>query len=79
MRTVSPPRCARPSRRRGSIRAEIRTRHLFVDDHGGWSYTTVYADVPRPVTTAANRESAALEWVPVDAGAMRSRCIRGSR
>jgi 8-oxo-dGTP diphosphatase len=44
----------------------IRTRHLFVDDHGGWSYTTVYADVPRPVTTTANRESAALEWVPLD-------------
>ena len=44
----------------------IRTRHLFVDDHGGWAYTTVYADVPRPLTTAANRESAALEWVPVD-------------
>jgi 8-oxo-dGTP diphosphatase len=44
----------------------IRTRHLFVDDHGGWSYTTVHADVPRPVTTAANRESAALDWVPLD-------------
>ena len=44
----------------------IRTRHLFVDDHGGWSYTTVYADVARPVTTAANRESAALDWVPLD-------------
>lgn len=44
----------------------IRTRHLFVDDHGGWSYTTVYADVPRPVTTVANGESAALRWVPVD-------------
>ncbi len=46
--------------------AQIRTRHLFVDDHGGWSYTTVYADVPEPVTTAANRESAALDWVPLD-------------
>jgi 8-oxo-dGTP diphosphatase len=47
--------------------ARIRTRHLFVDDHGGWSYTTVYADVPRPVTTVANGESAALEWVPLAA------------
>lgn len=45
--------------------AVIRVRHLFVDDHGGWSYTTVYADVPRPVTTVANRESAALRWVPI--------------
>lgn len=45
--------------------AVIRVRHVFVDDHGGWSYTTVYADVPRPVTTVANRESAALRWVPL--------------
>ena len=45
--------------------ARIRTRHEFVDDHGGWSYTTVYADVPRPVPTVANQESAALAWVPV--------------
>lgn len=45
--------------------AAIRTRHGFVDDHGGWSYTTVYADVPAPVGTVANDESAALVWVPV--------------
>jgi 8-oxo-dGTP diphosphatase len=46
--------------------AVIRTRHVFVDDHGGWSYTTVYADVSRPLATVANSESAALLWVPVD-------------
>ncbi len=51
----------------GLDRSRIRTRHLFVDDHGGWSYTTVYADVPRPLTTVANGESAALEWVPLAA------------
>ncbi len=45
--------------------ARIRTRHTFLDDHGGWSYTTVYADIPRPVATVANRESLALEWVRV--------------
>ena len=43
----------------------IRDRHVFVDDHGGWSYTTVYADIPRPVPTRANDESLALDWVPV--------------
>lgn len=46
--------------------AAIRTRGAFVDDHGGWSYITVYSDIPRPVATSANLESHALEWVPVD-------------
>jgi 8-oxo-dGTP pyrophosphatase MutT (NUDIX family) len=50
----------------GLDRAGIRSRRLFVDDHGGWSYTTVHADVPRPVGTEANRESAELRWVAVD-------------
>lgn len=45
---------------------QIRTRHRFVDDHGGWSYTTIHADIPRPVPTVANDESVALRWVPVD-------------
>jgi 8-oxo-dGTP diphosphatase len=43
----------------------VRTRHVFVDDHGGWSYTTVHADVPRPLPTVANHESVALRWVTV--------------
>lgn len=46
--------------------ALIRTRHLFVDDHLGWSYTTVYADVPRPMAAVPEGESIALRWVPVD-------------
>ena len=45
--------------------AQIRPRHTFVDDHGGWSYTTVLADVASPVPTVPNGESTALEWVPV--------------
>ena len=44
----------------------IRTRHVVGDDHGGWGYSTVLADVPAPVVTRANRESQALAWVPVD-------------
>ncbi len=43
--------------------ALLRVRHTFVDDHGGWSYTTVYADTPRPLPTTADRESVALDWV----------------
>jgi 8-oxo-dGTP diphosphatase len=46
--------------------AAVRPRHTFVDDHGGWSYTTVHADTPTPLTTTANRESVDLAWVPVD-------------
>jgi len=45
--------------------AAVRTRHGYVDDHGGWSYTTVHADVPRPLPTVANHESLALRWVPI--------------
>lgn len=44
----------------------IRVRHSFVDDHGGWSYTTVYADTPAPVATELNAESVALEWLAPD-------------
>lgn len=44
----------------------VRVRHTFVDDHGGWSYTTVYADSLTSLATVPNEESAALEWVEVD-------------
>ena len=46
--------------------ALLRTRHTFVDDHGGWTYTTVQAGTPSPLVTTANRESVALAWVPID-------------
>lgn len=45
--------------------ALLRIRHTFVDDHGGWSYTTVHADTPVLLPTSPDRESAALAWVPV--------------
>lgn len=44
-------------------RSLVRTRHTFVDDHGGWSYTTVYADTPSPLATELNQESIELDWV----------------
>lgn len=38
-----------------------------VDDHGGWSYTTVLAHAAEPVTlTALTAETLAVAWVPVD-------------
>ena len=50
----------------GLSASEVRPRHRYVDDHGGWSYTTVIADVPSPLPTVPNGESTALEWVPVE-------------
>jgi 8-oxo-dGTP pyrophosphatase MutT (NUDIX family) len=39
----------------------------WVDDHGGWSYTTVVARTAAPlVLTPANAESTAIRWWPVD-------------
>ncbi len=46
--------------------AKVRLRHTFVDDHGGWSYTTVYADSLTQLETVPNEESAGLEWVSTD-------------
>ena len=34
-----------------------------VDDHGGWQYVTVVADVVGPLTIVPNGESAELRWV----------------
>ncbi len=47
--------------------AEVRVRHTFVDDHGGWSYTTVYGDSVDELATDPNEESAELSWVASDA------------
>ena len=35
---------------------KVRLRHTFVDDHGGWSYTTVYADSMTQLETVPNKE-----------------------
>ncbi len=37
------------------------------DDHGGWAYVTVVADVTGPLTVTPNAESAELRWVARDA------------
>ncbi|NMH97268.1 NUDIX domain-containing protein [Pseudonocardia acidicola] len=45
----------------------LRTTDEFVDDHGGWSYTTVVARSAVAIPVAARgRESCELRWVPVD-------------
>jgi 8-oxo-dGTP pyrophosphatase MutT (NUDIX family) len=46
--------------------AALRVRHTFVDDHGGWAYTTVHADTPAPLATTRNQESEALVWVAIE-------------
>jgi 8-oxo-dGTP diphosphatase len=47
--------------------SRVRVRHSFVDDHGGWSYTTVYGDVTEQLPTTPNEESAELRWITSDA------------
>lgn len=38
----------------------------LLDDHGGWSYTTVLARVPEPLAVhARDRESLDVRWVPL--------------
>jgi 8-oxo-dGTP diphosphatase len=40
----------------------------WIDDHGGWSYTTIVARTPRAVSVAPNNaESTAIRWWPFDA------------
>ena len=41
---------------------------VYVDDHGGWAYTTVLGLADRLLEVhAEDRESTAVAWVPVDA------------
>lgn len=40
----------------------------WVDDHGGWSYTTIVAAVATPVSVSpVNAESTAIRWWPIGA------------
>jgi 8-oxo-dGTP diphosphatase len=40
----------------------------WVDDHGGWSYTTILAHTPAAVpVTPVNAESTAIEWWSIEA------------
>ena len=41
----------------------VRPVDQLHDEHGGWSYVTVVAEVLGPVTLRGNRESLALQWV----------------
>lgn len=36
-----------------------------IDDHGGWTYTTVLARQRAPMTFRPNAETAGVRWVPV--------------
>ena len=42
----------------------VRLVDELVDDHGGWSYVTVIAEVPHLLPVRPNAESEALRWVP---------------
>ncbi|SOD74106.1 ADP-ribose pyrophosphatase YjhB (NUDIX family) [Jatrophihabitans sp. GAS493] len=45
--------------------ASVRATGLLVDDHGGWSYTTVLARPQHPINPhAANAESTQIRWWP---------------
>lgn len=45
----------------------VTVRSSSVDDHGGWSYTTVLADAPVLLDVhSEDRESTAVRWVPLD-------------
>ena len=48
----------------GDLIGEFEVAHVHVDDHGGWSYTTVIIDVPEPFRPPVNLhwETAAAGW-----------------
>jgi 8-oxo-dGTP diphosphatase len=46
--------------------ARVRVTGRHVDDHGGWSYVTVLAEIDAQLPVEAERESVALRWVGVD-------------
>jgi 8-oxo-dGTP diphosphatase len=41
----------------------VDAEHL--DDHGGWTYATVIASVPKPIATTPNEETAELVWLGI--------------
>ncbi len=43
--------------------AAVEVVGQWQDDHGGWAYTTVIADVIGPLRIVPNAESAELRWV----------------
>lgn len=51
----------------GLPESSVEPGAVFVDDHGGWAYTTVIASLVGPFEPRNNFESAALRWVAVGA------------
>jgi 8-oxo-dGTP diphosphatase len=44
----------------------VRPRGVFTDDHGGWSYTTVFAEAEKPFAVRSDDdETDEVAWVPV--------------
>ncbi|MBO0877197.1 MAG: NUDIX domain-containing protein, partial [Pseudonocardia sp.] len=41
-------------------------RGSYVDDHGPWAYTTIWAETDRRLATTSGRRSAELRWVRLD-------------
>jgi 8-oxo-dGTP diphosphatase len=51
----------------GLARADVDPLGLYVDDHGGWSYSTVVARARRPVQPiATDAESVSVRWQPAE-------------
>lgn len=51
----------------GLAHADVDPIGLYIEDHGGWSYSTVVARATRPVQPAAtDAESVAVRWHPVE-------------
>jgi 8-oxo-dGTP diphosphatase len=47
--------------------ATVNVHGVLTDDHGGWTYRTVLANAPRPVSAfAVSEETKQVAWVPVD-------------
>jgi 8-oxo-dGTP diphosphatase len=50
----------------GLVTATVQIQESYVDDHGGWSYTTVLAIAETALEVhALDRESQDVRWVPV--------------
>jgi 8-oxo-dGTP diphosphatase len=50
----------------GLLAVDVEPVAEVVDDHGGWSYTTVVARLLRPVVLRHNFESAGVRWVAIE-------------
>ena len=77
-RSPSPRPCAKPPRRPRSTRPVVAPFSEWVDEHGGWSYTTIVARTGRRRAAApTNAESTAVRVVADRRGRRRCRCTAG--